>query len=368
MKITDIKAIPLSIPLKEDPAVSSGSVSSIASAKASSFHVLVKIQTDEGITGYGEAFRFTPGVVCKFIEEALKPLLLNKNPLQIAKLWDIMFQTTFRYGRKGLAIQCISGIEIALWDILGKYRNLPVYEMFGGLCRDKAKAYASLLRYNSTEDVARAAMGFVEQGYTAIKLHQIDVESVKAVREVIPEYITLMLDVNGAWSPRETLEKIKELEPYRLLWLEEPVRPMDDYDGLAHVTANSSIRIAAGENEYTNYGFKEMVEKRSVDILQPDVIKAGGLLECRKILSIAETWNLQLIPHSFCFGPGIAATLHFSLSNMGSEYIEINAVPLEQSYIYPSLRPEKGYLIPTEKPGLGIEIDEDVVNSHPYTG
>ncbi len=366
MKITDIRGIPLSIPLKEDPAISSGSISSMASAKASSFHVLVIIQTDEGITGYGEAFRFTPGVVCKFIEESLKPLLLNKNPLYISRLWDLMFKTTFRYGRKGLAIQCISGVEIALWDILGKYRNLPIYEMLGGLCRDKAKAYASLLRYNSPEDVSRAAMGFVEQGYSAIKLHQTDVESVKAVRKVIPEDITLMLDVNGIWSPRETLEKVKELEPYGLLWLEEPVCPMDDYDGLAYVTANSSIRIAAGENEYTHYGFREMIEKRSVDILQPDVIKAGGLLECRKILTLAETWNLQLIPHSFCFGPGIAATLHFSLSNMRSEYIEINAVPLEQSYIQPPLRPENGYLMPTGKPGLGIEIDEDVINNHPY--
>jgi len=367
MKIMDIKAIPLSIPLKENTAVSSGSSSSMASAKASSFHVLLKIQTDEGITGYGEAFRFTPGVVCKFIDEALKPLLLGKDPLHISKLWDLMFKTTFRYGRKGLAIQCISGIEIALWDILGKYRNLPVYEMLGGLCRDKAKAYASLLRYNSPEDVARAAIGFVEQGYSAIKLHQTDVESVRAVREVIPADTSLMLDVNGIWSPKETLEKIKELEEYRLLWLEEPVSPMDDYDGLAYVTANSNIRIAAGENEYTHYGFKEMIEKRSVDILQPDVIKAGGLLECRKILSLAEAWNLQLVPHSFCFGPGIAATLHFSLSNMGSEYIEINASPLEVSYIQPSLRPEKGYVVPTGKPGLGIEIDEDVVKSHPYT-
>lgn len=368
MKITEVEGIPLSIPLKEDPEIASGSISSMASAKASSIHVLVKIQTDEGITGYGEAFRFTPSVVCKFIDEALKPLLIGKDPLRIASLWDLMYQTTFRYGRKGMAIQCISGIEIALWDILGKHRNLPIYEMLGGLSRDKATAYASMLRYNSPEDAARVALGFVEEGYTAIKLHQTDIESVRAVRELIPEDITLMLDVNGIWSPREAIVKSKELEDYQLLWLEEPVRPMDDYDGLAYVTANSNIKIAAGENEYTHYGFKEMVTKRAADILQPDVIKAGGILECHKISAIAEAWNLQLIPHSFCFGPGIAATLHFSLSNMSSEYIEINAVPLEMPYIQPALRPEKGYLTVSEKPGLGIEIDEDVVKSHPYTG
>ncbi len=368
MKIIEVKAIPLSIPLKEDPSISSGSASSMASAKASSLHVLVKIQTDEGITGYGEAFRFTPSVVCKFIEEALRPLLIGKNPLHISKLWDLMYQTTFRYGRKGIAIQCISGLEIALWDILGKYRNLPIYEMLGGLSRDKAKAYASMLRYNSPEYAARVALSFVEEGYDAIKLHQTDIESVKAVRELIPDDVALMLDVNGIWSPRETMVKIKELEEYKLLWLEEPVRPMDDYDGLAYVTANSNIRIAAGENEYTRYGFREMVTKRAADILQPDVIKAGGILECRRISTLAEAWNLQLIPHSFCFGPGMAATLHFSLSNMSSEYIEVNAVPLEAPYIQPSLRPERGYLKASGKPGLGIEIDEDVVKNHPYTG
>jgi L-alanine-DL-glutamate epimerase-like enolase superfamily enzyme len=368
MKIIEVKAIPLSIALKKNSTISSGSMSSMASAKASSIHILVKIQTDEGITGYGEAFRFTPSVVCKFIEEALRPLIIGKDPLHIAQLWNLMYQATFRYGRKGIAIQCISGIEIALWDILGKYRNLPVYEMLGGLSRDQAKAYASMLRYNSPEDAARVALGFVEEGYTAIKLHQTDPGYVKAVRELIPEDVDLMLDVNGFWSPRETIIKTKELEEYRLLWLEEPVLPMDDYEGLAYVTANSNIRIAAGENEYTRYGFKEMVTKRAVDILQPDVIKAGGILECRKILTLAEAWNLQLIPHSFCFGPGIAATLHFSLSNMSSEYIEVNAVPLELPYIEPSLRPEGGYLKASGKPGLGIEIDEDVVKSHPYTG
>jgi len=367
MKITDIKAIPLLIPLKETPPLSMGT------AARSQYHVLVKVFTDEGITGYGEAWRFTPGAVSTFIEEALKPLLIGENPMHVERLWDLMYRTTFRYGRKGLTVHCISGVEIALWDIIGKYRNLPVYEMLGGLCRDKIKAYASLPRYQTAEDIATITLRCAEQGYTAMKLHLHHMAAyiasvVKTVREAIGYDIVLMVDVNGTWTPKQAVEKIKELEQYKILWVEEPVWPMDDYDGLVYVKDRSNIMIAAGENEHTHYGFREMIAKRAVDIVQPDLIKSGGILECRKILALAETWNLQIATHSFYFGPGIAATLHFSLSNMRSEYVEINPVPLEASFIQPSLRPEKGYITAPDKPGLGIELDEAVVKRYPYTG
>lgn len=367
MKITDVKAIPLLIPLKETPPFSMGTMT------CSQYHVLVKVLTDEGLTGYGEAWRFTSGAVSTFIEEALKPLLIGENPMHIERLWDLMYRTTFRYGRKGLALHCISGVEIALWDVIGKFRNLPVYEMLGGLCRDKITAYASLPQYQTAEDVATSAIRCVEQGYTAVKLHlhhmAAYVESVvKTVRKAIGYDIVLMVDVNGAWTPRQAVEKIKELEQYRVLWVEEPIWPMDDYDGLAYVKDRSNIMIAAGENEYTHYGFREMIAKRAVDIVQPDLTKSGGILECRKILALAEAWNLQIATHSLYFGPGIAATLHFSLSNMRSEYVEIGFVSPEASFIQPPLRPERGYLAVSDKPGLGVEIDEAVVERYLYIG
>ena len=362
MKITDIKALPLLIPLKETPPVS-------VSGRELASHLLVKVFTDEGVTGYGEVFtRLNSRTIATFIEEGLKRHLLGENPMHVERLWDLMYGITFRWGRKGITLHAISGVEIALWDIIGKWRNLPVYEMLGGLCRDKLKAYASLPHYQKPEDVATIALRCVEQGYTAIKLHQRDMESVKAVRQAVGSDIVLMVDINGAWTPRQAVEKAKELEQYGVLWLEEPVSPMDDYDGLAYVRDKSNILIAAGENEYTHYGFREMIVKRAVDIIQPDVIKAGGILECRKIFALAEAWNLQIATHSFYFGPGVAATLHLSLSNMRSEYVEINAIPLEASFIQPSLRPEKGYLTAPDKPGLGVEIDEDVVKRYPYTG
>ncbi len=361
MKITDVHAIPLYIPLKETSPVST-------SGKASNYHVLIKVFTDEGIVGYGEAYRMTPGAMRAFVDEALKPHLIGRDPTQIELLWDLMYGVTFIYGRKGFVLNAISGVEIALWDILGKYRKLPVYEMLGGLCRDRIKAYASLPRYKTPEDVAAAARRCVGEGYTAIKLHQNDLESVKAVRLAVGPQIDLMLDVNGAWSAREAVKMAKVLEEYGYLWLEEPVSPMDDYDGLAWVKAKSNLLIAAGENEYTLTGFKELIAKRAVDVIQPDVTKAGGILTCRKIFALIEAWNLRLAMHSYFFGPGVAATLHLSLSNMRSEFIEIHALPLEASYIQPALRPEKGYLKAPTGHGLGIEIDEAVVEKYPYAG
>ena len=360
MKITDIKAIPLFIPLKETSPYS-------ANPKRRGYHVLVKVFTDEGITGYGEAVPFTHGAVSVFIEQQLKPMLVGQNPMHVEKLWDTIYRQRFGHGIKGIAIYALSAVEIALWDIIGKARNLPIYEMIGGLCRDKIKAYASLMEYREPEEVAEIALRWVGEGYTAVKIHQgasNAIESVKAVREAVGDDIDIMLDVNGAWNPQEAIKKAKELEQYNLLWLEEPIWPVDDYEGLARLRDKTDVLIAAGENEYTQYGFKELITRRAVDIIQPDVIMTGGILACLKIFALAEVWNLQIATHSFFFGPGIPATIHLSLSNMKSEWVEINAVPLEAFFIQPAFRPVKGYLTLPDKPGLGIEIEEDVVKKY----
>ena len=360
MKITDIKVTPLFIPLKEVSPFS-------ANPKRRGYHVLVEVFTDEGITGYGEAIPFTHGAIGAYIEQQLKPMLIGQNPMQIEKLWDIMYRVRFGHGIKGISIYALSAVEVALWDIIGKARDLPVYEMIGGLCRDKIKAYASLMEYRRPEEVADISLRWVGEGYTAVKIHQgasNAIESVKAVRDAVGDDIEIMLDVNGAWNSQEAIKKARELEKYDLLWLEEPIWPVDDYDGLARLRDKTDILIAGGENECTHYGFRELITRRAVDIIQPDVIMAGGISACRKIFALAEVWNLQIATHSFFFGPGIPATIHLSLSNMRSEWVEINAVPLEAYFIKPALRPEKGYVTVPDKPGLGIEIDEDVVKKY----
>ena len=359
MKITDVQAIPLRIPQKIKASKSEKCFNT-----ESDGHVLVKIHTDEGITGIGEAWRLTPCAVAKFIVEALKPRLMGADPTCIDALWQKMYIATFRYGRKGMVLNAISGVEIALWDILGKMSGLPVYKLLGGAHHSSIRGYASLPPYPTPEEAAEDAAAQAGDGYHMVKLHQRDVASVAATRKAIGDNVELALDVNGCWSRREAVTMAQRMEEYSLRWLEEPVSPMDDYDGLSFIRERSNISIAAGENEYTHYGFKTLIEKNAVDILQPDVIKAGGLSCCRKILGMAEAWNIPLITHSFYYGAGVAATAHFVISNPFGNEMEICTTPIEENFISPDFRPVHGKITVSDAPGLGIDVDEDVVKHY----
>lgn len=327
-------------------------------------HVLVKILTDEGITGIGEAFRLTPLTVASFITEALKPHLVGADPTRIESVWRKLYMTTFRYGRKGMVLNAISGVEIALWDILGKSCGLPVYKLLSGAHWERIRAYASLPPYERPEDAATDAAVLAEDGYHLIKLHQRDLQSVVQTRQAIGSDMELALDVNGCWTPREAVAMCRRLEESELRWLEEPVSPMDDYDGLRFVREHVNIPVAAGENEYTHFGFKEILEKQTADILQPDIIKTGGLSCGRKILAMAEAWNRQLIPHSFYYGPGVAAAAHFVMANPFGDEMEINSTSLQHDFMVPNFRPHSGEIIVSDQAGLGISIDEDVVKHY----
>ena len=364
MKITNIEIIPVYIPWKRTSPVS-------IRAQGKRACGLIKVSTDEGITGYSEGAitGYSEGVIRAFMEEWIKPLLLGENPMNVERLWDKIYRQSLGHNnnKKGAGITALGAVEIALWDIIGKARNLPIYEMIGGLCTNKIKAYASLMGYDTPAEVAETALHCVAEGYTAIKLHQVSsnaISSVRAVREAVGDKITLMLDVSGAWNPKQAVENAKKLEQYNIFWLEEPIWPVDDYDGLTCLRERTSILIAGGESENTHYGFRELITRHAVDIIQPDIATAGGILTCRKIFALAEAWNLQIATHSFTFGPALAAAVHLSLSNNRSEYVEVCATPIEEYYMHPTLRPEKGYLTLTDKPGLGIEIDEEVVKKY----
>jgi L-alanine-DL-glutamate epimerase-like enolase superfamily enzyme len=359
MKIVDVQAIVLKIPQRMKYAPSTTGLK-----PESDGHVVVKVLTNSGITGLGEAWRLTPRAVATFIEEALRPMLIGQDPTRIEALWRQLYFATFRYGRKGLAVNAISGVEIALWDILGKATGSPVYRLLGGACWDQVRAYASLPPYEHAEDAARDAAERAGEGYHLVKLHQTDLESVERTRREIGLDIELAVDVNGAWTPRQAVAMARRMEALDVRWLEEPVGPMDDYDGLRFVRDRIDIMIAAGENEYTHFGFKALIEKGAADLLQPDVTKSGGLLACRKVLAMAEAWNLLVIPHSFYYGPGAAATAHFVLANPLSDEMEVNVVPLANDFIVPSFRPVDGKVTVTDTPGLGIEIDEDVLTHY----
>lgn len=215
MKITDIKTYSMMIPLKETDPVS-------AYPNRRRIHIIIEVSTDEGINGYGEAIAYTYGSISGYIEHQLKPILLGEDPTQVEKLWNKVYHISFGHGINGISIHALSSIEIALWDIIGKKHNVPVYKMLGGLCKDKIKAYASLMEYKKPEEVAKISQHWVEEGYKAVKIHQGKDDGVictKAVRDAVGYDVEVMLDVNGAWTPKEALKAVRQLEKYELTWL-----------------------------------------------------------------------------------------------------------------------------------------------------
>jgi D-galactarolactone cycloisomerase len=360
MKIIDIQAIPLAIPLR--PMTPDSSWRPIFAKQ-----VLVRVLTDEGLTGMGEAFGYAgPLAVCNVIDESLKPLLIGQDPTRIEHLSQLMQRRTLYHTRRGIGAFAVSGIDIALWDLLGKARNAPLCELLGGAARQQLPMYASMLRYDSPDDVAIVCRGHVARGFRTVKLHQTDVESVRAAREAAGPDVDLVLDANCPWSPSDAIAIARQLEPYRLLWLEEPVWPPEDYDGLAEVRCSTSILIACGEAEATAFGFRSIIERRAVDVLQPSVTKVGGVSEFRKIAGLAATANLKLAPHSPYFGPGLAATLHLMASQVDSMPVELLEGEQELPLLATPIQVREGWAEVPTGPGLGVEIDEDAIRQYPY--
>jgi len=362
VKITSVRAIPLAVPLRETAPVAS------AWAGRASKQILVEVRTDGGLTGWGEAFAYgVPLAVCNVIEEGLAPIVTGQDPTAIEALVDRMHRALMIWGRRGLAMMAVSGVELALWDLAGKARGVPVHALLGGLVQRSVRAYASLPRYDSPSDVARAAAAMVGQGFSAIKLHQTDVASVAAAREAVGDGVELMLDTNCPWTVEEAVAMARRLEPYRLRWLEEPVWPPEDYAGLARVRAATATPIASGENEATVFGFREILRAGAADVVQPSITKVGGLLELKKIAILAAAANVTLVPHSYYYGPGLAATLHAVACTPGVPYVEYGAGELVPSLMLTPLRCVDGRVGVDDRPGLGADPDPDVIARHPYS-
>lgn len=360
MKITGVTAIPLAIPYRpmDPPSPWTDGIRR---------QILVRVATDEGLTGWGEAFALgAPRAVCAVIEEVLAPLLLGEPPTEIERLTDRLQRATLLFGRRGIGMFALSGVELALWDVVGKLRGVPVYELLGGLVQARVPAYLSLLRYDRPDQVAAAARRAVAQGFRAVKLHQTDVASVRAAREAVGDGIALMLDVNCPWSPAEAIRMGRALAPYDLAWLEEPVWPPEDYRGLAEVAAALETPVAAGENEATVFGFREMITQRAVDILQPSLTKVGGLGEAKKICALAAAFNVPVVPHSFYFGPGLAATLHLVASTPGLAWLEFPGGELETPLLTEPIQAAGGAVPVPRGPGLGVTVNEAAVQRYPY--
>jgi L-alanine-DL-glutamate epimerase-like enolase superfamily enzyme len=360
MKITDVRAVPLAIPLRES---TPRSLWSASLAK----QVLVKVATDDGLVGWGECFAYgVPLAVCNVVDDALAPIVSGQDPTHIERLLDTMHRSLMVWGRRGLAMCAVSGVELALWDLLGKARGVPVAALIGGLGRPRVPAYASLLKYATPSEVGRAVTTMAARDYRAIKLHQTDVDSVSVARDAVGDGVELMLDTNCPWTVEEAIKIGRQLERFELRWLEEPVWPPEDYAGLARVRAALRTPIACGENEATVFGYQHIIEAGAADIVQPSVTKVGGLSEMKKIAALAAARGTTFVPHAFYFGPGLAASVHVAAATPGIPFVEFPPEDLEMPLLAEPIRCVNGAVLVPERPGLGADPNPEALARHPF--
>jgi L-alanine-DL-glutamate epimerase-like enolase superfamily enzyme len=331
----------------------------------SSITVIVQVTTDEGITGIGQSFATlssnSAATVAKAIETMIKPKAIGRDPMAIAALWDEMYHAFYSVGRSGITVAALSGFEIALWDIKGKALHTPVYQLLGGPAHDKLKAFASLSQYTRPAEAGKASELVAEKGFTALKLHIGDVESLAAVRSSVGDGMDIMVDLtaNCRWDPATAVKRGQEFEKYNPYWYEQPVFPHDDYYGLAYVRSKINIPLATGEDEYTAHSFNRLIETKAADYLQPSIIKIGGILQEKKVFIMAGAANLRVAPNCWSTGPAMAATIHVCFSEPDAFIIETPVDSPETPMLVTSISPpEKGYWKLPESPGLGIEFDE----------
>ena len=378
MKIKDIRTIALSYKC-EPPYASASGVQTRRGA------LLVEVETDDGTIGIGEA-GVGGGVTATCIEKDLKPLLIGEDPLMIEGLWQKMFVRTRQYGRRGIVMNAISGIDIALWDIAGKVAKLPVYKLLGA-CRDRVEAYASGGFYQEgkgIDGVAGEAEGYRARGFKGMKMkigrnpstgthiRQVtgqaefcevdpseDIARVAAVRQALGPQAKLMVDVNCAWSPAFAIEMGREMAPYKLFWIEEPVMT-DDIDGSARVAAALDTAIAGYETEVSLSGFRELITRGAVDIVQPDIAWTGGFSEGKRIAAFAQAHHRMVAPHAFGSAVLLMASLHYAASIPNGLVLEWDQNPngLRTDILKHDWQLESDSTIKLpERPGLGIELD-----------
>jgi len=340
------------------------------------FHswLIVEIATDTGQVGVGEA-ALAPRVTKQVIDLYLKPILLGQNPFDSEYLWQHMYRRTMAFGRKGIGMVAISAVDIAIWDLLGKATNQPVFRLLGGKTKEKIPVYASRLYSQPLDDLAKEAKQYKDQGYRAMKLRfgwgpadgaagmQRNLELVRTVREVIGDEIDLMADAYMGWTLDYARRMIPLLAPYQLRWLEEPVIP-DDIAGYAALKAMNQIPIAGGEHEFTLYGFRELLDARAVDYIQFDTNRVGGISQARKISALAEAYEVPVIPHA-----GQMHNYHIVMASLNSplaEFFPIVDVEVGNELFWYIFKgepvPRHGYIELDENlPGLGLEIDEEAL-------
>ncbi|WP_042143559.1 mandelate racemase/muconate lactonizing enzyme family protein [Paucisalibacillus sp. EB02] len=377
MKITDIITHVLRKPLDEPFAFSQGWVKNRST-------MIVEIVTDEGIVGWGESLCHglqPPEIAASFVEHCFKPRLLGRDPFDVEVLWEEMYNATRPFGG-GAAVNAISGVDIALWDVIGRALNKPISKLIGGNFRDEITPYATGFYRKEGKEYLQAgieeANEHLSNGFEAFKLKigfgvETDLEYIYTIREAVGNEPKIMLDANGAYNSSQARRLLLELEDANIHFFEEPLAP-EDIEGYKEIKNLTSTYVATGENLFGKIGYRHWISQKAVDILQPDLCSSGGFTECKKIAAMAQAWNTMVIPHVWGSGIGLAASMQYIATlppaplslNADQPYLEYDQSdhPFREDLIFHAINMENGKVAVPQKPGIGVDVNREVIEEY----
>ena len=380
MKITAVRAIPMSdtIPAERQHRTDLGT-------RVKSDAVLVMVETDDGITGIGASLG-SPPILCAVVEHELAPALIGENPMFSEKLYEKMYNGS-RWkptlerghaqpadGRRGVTMEAISGVDIAIWDVKAQSLGIPVYQALGAT-RDSIRAYASG-GWAPGDEAENEMSGYASKGFSAVKMRVVGrdgfsientLRRVAAARQGIGSSVELMLDAHGSLDVSTAIRLARQLEEFDIAWFEEPISP-DDHPGLAEVRRSTIIPIATGEREFTRFDFDDLFLHRAVDIAQPDIARAGGFTEIRRIGHMASAKGIRLAPHAWGSGVLFAASIHMAMSAPNCHILEVSQgyMPMMYELFEESYDIREGIVHAPQKPGLGFTLRGDALERFEY--
>ena len=339
---------------------------------------IVRIHTDTGISGVGEGTYWKCPEVVERLVNSFKPYLIGQDPLRIEQHWQYLYSVGLFRG--AALFSALGAVDIALWDIAGKYYEAPIYQLMGGKLRDKVRLY-DMFERSTVDNIVRAAKDFVAEGFTAVKINPIPPDSasmtyaqrireavarVSAVREAVGPDIDIGVEISRALDPAESITLGMELEKFRLLFFEDAVRP-ESIQSHSEVAAKVRIPIATGERMYNIWEFRELLESRGAHIVRPDLGTSGGLTHCKKIAAVAESFNAGFMAHNFLSPITTAACVQLDacIPNFVIQEYALDHKPPKSDLLKTPLQPVDGYLIVPDAPGLGVELNDDFIAAHP---
>lgn len=325
---------------------------------------LVTVTDRDGRSGVGETWWGIPNPerpgsgaspIAAVVDEILAPRVVGREAGDIGRLWFELWDYGYRYADQGIFPMALSGLDIALWDLLGKTLGVSVVQLLGGARHDAVPAYASLPPLRDPELVVSETQRAVDAGINAVKLHEVTIDHVERLRRRFGDGLAIMVDVNGHFDPIEAIAFGRQLADLGATWFEEPVRPMRDHRAMLRVHREAGVDIAAGENEYSLEDFERLLRSEAVTYLQPEVTKIGGLTAAQRVATLAELHNVALSPHNFRPGPALYASLAYGFASTATRWFEIPWIPTTRRFAADTPLPtiQDGHVLPPQAPGLG---------------